>query len=606
MDGGDRENYQHSVLVFICRYSCCRSIFSVSDASVSGRRGQKGESDMEEDAEYQMFLSFKEERAGKLEKAVEHMQKAKAAVKDTDFFLKTQILCNYGRLMVLVGNFTEADFYFIKARDLANANKKKELLHPIYYNLLVNWCKLGKSREEVERGLRDYYFRLDMEQMDHILEFNNLQVILARQMEDYELLHRRIGEGFEEMLRLPLTKEQRLVYLGPMARMVCTARSNPERCLEEIEKEIDGMFRMQMPDRYWILKQIGYMFGPLYYPKYDGIRVKVNEYLDRQAEDDIRNYMQKLPEECVFERCQLWEELSGLASRNPDTYDFTTVLRNMEWSRDTLLRNGLYLNAALVDTHMAEECAAPWNLDDNMIPIHHKEMLEYVEHAEALLADARQHPEMQEAWLYLSYQSYHLMRYEKCREHFRRFRSFHISLAHFTPEFQQIYAGCAMINHILDFYFAWKDLEKNTHRQQALSEEARMWFQKPVQQREVDLCMLLAKHMGYKGVRLKHSFWFEKAGESVVQKAHCWLLANEGGLEVDLLYDLFPMEEEPQRLLFMEGRHPMETDESVTIIRGRETGLVVKDHVICRWYAFDETFEKSVLGEVYDAISADK
>lgn len=551
----------------------------------------------QESADYYMFRSFQSEAAADMDGAIFYMQKAKDVVREKDYFLRVQILGNYGRLMVLSGNYQDADFYFKKAKDLKKVETDEHLWHPIYTNLLINWCRLGKSREEIDRGLQEYVSLLNMKKMENILEYNNLQLSLARQLNDGEWLERAIADGFEEMIRLDLTDRQKVAYLGSMARMVCTARTSPERCLEEILKNEQLIFQCPMPERFAAIKQMGYMFRTLYYPRYDKVREKVLTYLRQQAVSDLETYIDQLPEEAVFERCNWMMDLCGVQKQYLENLDFMRLIQQMEWVRDTYLQNGLKVDAMKVDIHIADECTAPVNLDRNLIPIHKDKMLQHVMQAEEMLGNMKKNPLLAEDWLNLSYQNYHLMRYKQCREHFRKFQDCNVALGHFTPEFQMLYRACELLNRILDFYEKWKMLEQDVYRQQKLSREAQKWFQNPWTKREIGISLLLAKYLDYDFVILKTRTWYEKH-EGVIQPImHTWLCTNMGNLEVDLTYSQFSAEEEQQRLFFSTDRHPMETGESITVRQGvrkkEECG-----NTVMRRCAFDVNFENGMLGEI--------
>ena len=238
---------------------------------------------------FYFFHGFKQMSAGDIVRAGESMMKAeKCCQQNTPPQLYIQILNNRGVLYVCQGNYQEADYYFKQAIAAAGQNKKMnmEILEPVYYNYCFNLCRI---REDMKRGdwkkiLEEYRDLLDMGKAKAFISVCNIELELLRQTEENtQETEIWIQEQFLQTLKYGLTEQERCVYEGSMARIVCSMRFNPTNCLEALEKDREKLSGLPMPARYRTWKEIDLLFRDLY----DDRLLGQYHDLDRAAE----NYM---------------------------------------------------------------------------------------------------------------------------------------------------------------------------------------------------------------------------------------------------------------------------------------------------------------------------
>lgn len=108
-----------------------------------------------------------------------------------------------------------------------NKKMNMEILEPVYYNYCFNLCRI---REDMKRGdwkkiLEEYRDLLDMGKAKAFISVCNIELELLRQTEENtQETEIWIQEQFLQTLKYGLTEQERCVYEGSMARIVCSMR----------------------------------------------------------------------------------------------------------------------------------------------------------------------------------------------------------------------------------------------------------------------------------------------------------------------------------------------------------------------------------------------
>lgn len=86
--------------------------------------------------------------------------------------------------------------------------------------------------------MEEYRDLLDMGKAKAFISVCNIELELLRQTEENTQETEKWIQGqFLQTLKYGLTEQERCVYEGSMARIVCSMRFNPTNCLEALEKD---------------------------------------------------------------------------------------------------------------------------------------------------------------------------------------------------------------------------------------------------------------------------------------------------------------------------------------------------------------------------------
>lgn len=519
---------------------------------------------------YHMFQGIRYLVAGDLEKSLSEMKAAEdRSLADTEPYLQIQILMNHGVMQVCHKNFQEADYYLNRARELALREKAEnlEILEPLYYNYIFNRSRLEGSGQGPtwQQALEEYKGLLDLEDP---LAFNsvcNMELELMRQTKaDVQEMEKMIFESFEKTLHMELTDQQRCIYEGTMARIVCTMRLDPRSCLAAIEKDWLEILQLPMPARYRTLKEIDLLFRDLgddgLLQKYSGLDSDVEQYMMSMAETDLSKYRNELPEEAVYERAYCLREMAGLRKNDIDHYHFGEVRDMLMEVIASYKENELELEA--LDTRLAimDESIFLLNLTDHFKPVYRDEMLRQLEAVEMQLEKIATHPKSAECALRLSYYTYHLDDYERCIFYFDKYETSGISIMHFAPWLRRYYEGCSVIVRMLRFARAIDRVRDKQGKLETYDEGIRKWFRDFPQSDGLHGSYLLGRYMGYEKVPVKIKIWYDDSvGE---QRNHAWFCEQRTMMDVDLTYGQFREDRDAGSILFVSGHHPMEINDS--------------------------------------------
>lgn len=539
---------------------------------------------------FYFFHGFKQMSAGDIVRAGESMMKAeKCCQQNTPPQLYIQILNNRGVLYVCQGNYQEADYYFKQAIAAAGQNKKMnmEILEPVYYNYCFNLCRI---REDMKRGdwkkiLEEYRDLLDMGKAKAFISVCNIELELLRQTEENtQETEIWIQEQFLQTLKYGLTEQERCVYEGSMARIVCSMRFNPTNCLEALEKDREKLSGLPMPARYRTWKEIDLLFRDLYDDRllgqYHDLDRAAENYMAFQAEKEIQNYIDSLPAEAVYERCHYRKELAGMKRMHIEEYRFEKVKQMLEDITAVYEENHLEIDA--LDTRMAilDEGTFALNLTEHHKPIYAAEMQNQMQLVEAKLEKMIQHPKTAEYALRLCFYCCHLDEYQKCLMYFKRFEEAGLSLSHFAPWLRNYYSFCSVVIRILKFADAIEQVRRERSKLEIYEEAVQNWFEQFPFSDGFHASLLLGRFMGCKTIRVKYKIWYQDneidregrrdfldSKNEDRLKAHVWYCEESIHMEADLTYRQFSSDEKSDFILFSETHHPFEVNESCHLLK---------------------------------------
>lgn len=578
---------------------------------------------------YHMVRGLHELEAGSMAAAAVQMLTAQEmCTSDTEKYLQVQILANNGVIKVCQGHYEEADYFFNQARLLLKTYREHsiKILENIYYNYCFNRCRLAEGGPGItwQEALEEYKGMIGQTRAETFLSACSIEWELMRQAgTPPEIMEQKVQAAFSQALTMDLSDQQRCVFEGSMARMVCNMRMNPEPCLEALERDWEHVRVLPMPGRYETMKSVDLLFRDLgsdrLLEKYHEMDTASERYIaGTDAEKDLKEYLASLPVEAVKERCYCEMELAGLKKQTRKTYCFEEAKSLLDGVVDAYLENHLGLLAVDARLAIADESIFLLNLTDHHKPMYPDEMRKQLQLVEAALETMEKHPKLAECALRLSYYYYHLDDYPKCIHWFKRFEQMHIALEHFAPWLCRYHEACALVVPMLRFYRAIMQVRENQAKLQTYEEAIQNWFQNFFQSDGYHAALLLGKFRGYENVPVKMKVWYEdEEREAPLQvlpafalennpniRVHFWFSEPYGHLDVDLTYEQFYADRDAKCILFSDGHHPFEIEESYYLQKcSRKSPIIFKGVVrkLVSWSALPpET--STLLEKIYQII----
>jgi len=179
-----------------------------------------------------------------------------------------------------------------------------------------------------------------------IASFINIRLEISRQLNvSREEMERFIDGVFCNIKNLKFPDNNKIHFISSMARVTWLARTNPFKFIDELEADLDGIDKLEMPGKYNLYKDLKILFLDLQGAKMDRyykFKKRIYDYMDKQASKDLENYLISLPKEAVLERAFSYIELADL-HRNVEDYKVGTVLMYLENTIDLYDENLLSL-----------------------------------------------------------------------------------------------------------------------------------------------------------------------------------------------------------------------------------------------------------------------
>lgn len=571
------------------------------------------EVEKEDSPEYYMFLAIEQEKAGNMELAIEYMQKAWSKTENTKegHHTRVQVLNNYGRCYRISGNFREAVTYYKQAVEELCFPEDEKMAHPIYTNYIFTLCMLNPPEWDMAQNvLEEYRGHLNMNSMEGRLTYQNLKLEILRQMNKLDECRKLIDEGFDDIMAMPLSVEQRLIFEATHLRVAHTGGANFMAPLEAIRKDLDKFRELKMPGRYWAIKEIHILFRPetpasaLAAELYRDVNEFAHKYITTQAKADIEKYLATLPADAVYLRGNLGQELVGISHFEENyplkQYSFTQNKDLMLSTRNIYESNGLLLDAMKISLNLADECFFMENLDGEFMPKYMPVLQEALSFGESILQKVLLHPDCAEDFARIAWMYIRIHQYDKCEEYVELYNKCNLSSAHYAPWLRELTWAARLMKRVMELEKRIEEIQNDPQKMQDLSPEAREWLRNyPEHVDSMECTLLWGGLLGYEQVFAKRKIWFgveEQTGE-IDPKFHHWLCIQEFFeaqhitvtiLEIDMKYRYFQQGGIP-KMMFLANKHPLQSGKDVTLRQDAEkTHMTVKD-IQCGVFWFPHT-----------------
>lgn len=393
---------------------------------------------------YLMLKAMIEENAMNLETAGEYWQKALNVTSET----KEPLLCamiynNYGRLRFMEGNLTDAISFYRQSYEIARTQNNREIIHSSFQNLIHTSLRKGYKQKAMQY-FREYETLIADKTLNDMKEGLNLRLEIARQNKDSNEISKVIVDGYKEIHPL-LSKQRQIIFDVSILRMMFDNKMNFDLVMGHIYDHIDEYFALKMPEKYFALKEINIPLREIQFPlchKYALVHNRINDYMTKDALKEIDEYISRLKDYEVHQRCSIEREKIIVQKEWIRPYRFESVYSSMSDIKDIYQKNGMLIEVIFLDLDIVDECCTPKNcFQDTIKPFPKKKMEEHVQLAAEGLIKLKKYPRVAEGNIRLAVYYMVLNERAKARKHFEAFEEAKVPIHHFAFWIQRGYEG---------------------------------------------------------------------------------------------------------------------------------------------------------------------
>lgn len=499
----------------------------------------------------------------------------------SDPFLQFQIIMNHGVCYAAEKNYHLADEYYRKAIAFYDGQRLRdeELLCTFYYNFAFNQLRLNPNTAAWRTALDECQSRLNLKKTDAQVLMLNLRLELLRQTEaPREIIDKLLQSAFSTITGSRLPLKNKVLFASSAARVAWAAQVNPFPCLKLLSDNLSVIDGLPADQRYQVYAQLDILFHDLYGPANDSfitLKSRASDYLKNEAESDLRQWQNGLPEEAIYARCDCLKK-RAILSRNCILYDWDSVISFQKDAVQLYHDNKLYLDELHTRQDIMDELLDGRNRDEDYRLVCVDEMRDHLTRSEELLSQLAGHPALVETYIRLGCYSLDLDEYEKSLSYARLFWNTGISAQNFAPWVRRYYAILLFHVRVILFDRAIKEASEDK-RLRTFNKDIQDWFATYPKHDGMLETLLLSRFLSI-GMG-KRKIWVPD-GESEPQ-GHTWLWIPEFGWNIDLTYPQFTDDRLCRSLFFPANRHPFEAGTSLALqISRQKTGLIFES-VLC-------------------------
>lgn len=591
--GKQLQNYQIKQLFLLVNLGSIRK----AKAYLDGMCQKKG-------ALYHFLLHIMAFRSGDLKTSFYEIQLAEDSddLKD-DPVLQFQIIMNHGVCYAAEKNYHLAEDYYNKAIAFYDDHhlRDEDLLGTFYYNLAFNRLRLNPETTAWQTALDEYQSRLNMKKPDVQIRMLNLRLELLRQTEaSRKIIDDLLQEAFSAIAGGKLPIKNQVFVASSAARVAWAARVNPLPCLKLLSDNISEIESLPSDQRYHIYAELDILFHDFHGPSNDllaALRNQASNYMQNEAENDLRLWQNSLPEEAVYARCDCLRKLAFLC-RNRVPYNRMNVVSFQQNAIRLYHDNELYLDELRTRQDVMDELLDVRNRDEDHRPKYIDEMREQLSSSEKLLPQLTGHPALAESYIRLGCYCLDLDEYDQCLRYARLFWNMGISVQNFAPWLRRYYAGLLLQVRVILFDHAVKAAAKDK-RLCTFGKDVQNWVASyPRHDGALD-ALLLGRFLSCPSGKTK--IWIP-TGESE-PTGHTWLWIPQLELNIDLTYPQFTDDLHCRCMFFYMDRHPFEAGTSLTLQTSQKNCSLTFEGIAYSPLGYGLTAEAKMLADtIYDLL----
>ncbi len=552
------------------------------------------ETEEENTAWYDMFLSLHDEAKGDFEQCEMHLKQAYAESERCEDSVKIQILNNYGRLCRIAGNNEEAWKRYSDAANLLTPGMDSLLIQIVYSNLIMQSC-VTKRADILQQLLDEYKGYLNFNKVEDFIDYQNVELVVARQLEDNVKIREIIEQGYDtgmKKLRTQENWEKRLHFEVTTLRIAHMAKLELRQYLEDIRADLALFGQLAMPQRYYLLKEIHICYGmppflePDFVEEYSDVFDLADNYMVEEAKTDLEQYILDLPDVAVYEYCSAQMEIA-LLEKLKENYCFDEFYERARNVRDTYERNELRLSAMHQSISIADEILSIYNSNQFCDILHERQLREALGYADQIASNIKYHPAYADAFLKLSFGYIRLEEYELGLKYYRAFMECNIGMKHFGNGLDGNLKFIRLVLDVYEYDKLLKELKTNDKEKFKLSERAREWIEAyPLHTSNEDTTLLFGGLLKREPVLAKYVEYTQNINGEPKRKKHFWLCYapmptedyRQSVIEIDMRMDELSEEPTPGYKLFFPNCHPLQSGQSDWL---HKHVVKTKEHPVC-------------------------
>lgn len=551
---------------------------------------------------YHFSLHILAFRSGDLKTSFFEIQTAEDSedLKD-DPFLQFQVIMNHGVCYAAEKNYHLADEYYNKAIAFYNDHhlQDEDLLGTFYYNFAFNRLRLNPETASWQTALDEYQSKLDMKKTDAQIRMLNLRLDLLRQTEaSRKVIDDLLQGAFSTITGGKLPIKNQVFFASSAARVAWAAQVNPIPCLKLLSDNISVIENLTANQRYHVYAELDILFHDFHGPSSDlfaSLRNRASGYLRTEAESDLRQWQNSLPEEAVYARCDCLRKMAILC-RKRMPYNRMSVVSFQQNAIRLYHDNELYLDELCTRQDVMDELLDECNRDEDYRPICIDEIRDQLSSAEKLLSQLAGHPALVESYIRLGCYCLDLDEYEQSLRYFRLFWNTGISVQNFAPWLRRYYATLLFYVRVILFDQAIKEAAVDKQLC-SFGEDVQNWFNTYPQHDGVVDALLLGRFLSILVGKTK--VWIPN-GENE-PKGHTWLWIPQLEINIDLTYPQFADDRLCRCMFFYKNRHPFEAGTSLTLQTSQQNSSLIFEGVAYSQLDNGLSAEtKALLDTIYD------
>lgn len=520
-----------------------------------------------------------------------------------DPFLQFQIIMNHGVCYAAEKNYHLADEYYNRAIAFYNDHHfhDKDLLGTFYYNYAFNLLRLNPDTVAWQTALAECQAKLDMKKTDAQIRMLNLRLEFLRQTEaPREAINDLLQGAFRTITKSNLPIKNQVFFASSSARIAWAAQVNPIPCLKLLSSNISVIESLPANQRYLVYAELDILFHDFHGPSNDlfaPLRNRASGYMQTEAENDLRQWQNSLPEEAVYARCDCLKKIAILY-RNRASYNCESVVSLQQNAIRLYHDNELYLDELLTRQDVMDELLDERNRDKDHRPVYINELREQLSLTEELLSQLTGHPALVESYIRLGCYCLDLDEYDQSLRYARLFWNTDISVQNFAPWLRRYYASLLFHVRVILFDQAIKKASADK-RLCSFNEDVQNWFTSYPQHDGALDALLLGRFLSISIGKIK--IWIPNGENEPI--GHTWLWIPQLEINIDLTYPQFADDRLCQCMFFCRDRHPFEAGTSLTLQTSQQNSSLTFDGIAYSQLDYGLNAEtKALVDTIYDLL----
>lgn len=458
-------------------------------------------------------------------------------------------------------NYKKA-YAFIKNKKI----RSLKLIFEFYRDFLINKVCLNTSASEINSYLKEFQSYINSRNVEHWMLYFDLQLtVLQQSRASAEAINSNIESSLKKLEELKLKEHIRTAYIIKVARILASCSGNPEHCIRMLTYKTKYLSKFSFHEKYSIYKDLNYLFtnlrGPILVCVPDLIE-ETERYFKHDATNEINAYLDKLPEEAIFDRIYYTKELAWLRRITGQAYDFPSVKSDLISAIHLCEENNLTAEAMTIHLNIADEALAIHNINSDGSSKYERDIKEACNTVAKFALKQQKSPFEAELDFRLAFYYLRIHDYKNHVMFFDRFLKTNHP-AEFFAAWCRIYIRvCSFTSAILKTLETIQTASKSKQLTTA-NVNTRNFFNTYQKSTDETFPLILGLLMTPK---FMPNFGIKRCtmSDSTKTYEHYWLVNPALGIEIDPLYKNFTNDENNDRIFFILNGHPLQTKESIT------------------------------------------